>query len=218
MGASHLCICFFYIDTRTCIYMYNSTHTCIYMQTAYTHAPTCKQHTHMHLHANSIHTHASTCKQHTHTCTYMQTAHNTCIYMQTAHTHASTCTLLYMCTCLHYMYTKNFFSLTFIPITVSSVPKMSVRLSARCLRLVPILVPSANTSSCILRSSIVFFFSSIQRGSSNPVCVCVCVCVCACVCMCVCASSSTNYNENLCACFTRVCMIFCVQVHTVVRG
>ena len=56
----------------------------------------------------------------------------------------------------------------FRPIRVSSIPKISVRLSARYLRWVPICIPSANTSSSVFFCSTCFFCSSLQRGSRRP--------------------------------------------------
>ena len=56
----------------------------------------------------------------------------------------------------------------FRPMRVSSIPKISVRLSARYLRWVPICIPSAKTSSCVFFSSTCFFCSSLHRGSRRP--------------------------------------------------
>ena len=59
----------------------------------------------------------------------------------------------------------------FCPIMVSSEPKMSVRLSARSLRLEPICTPSANTSSLVCLWETCRFCSSIHRGSRRPIVV-----------------------------------------------
>ena len=59
---------------------------------------------------------------------------------------------------------------TFLPIPASSrpTPKISVRLSARCFKLLSMAEPGAYTSSCSDFSCIARFLSSIHLGSSKP--------------------------------------------------
>uniref|UniRef100_A0A6B0UQF2 Uncharacterized protein n=1 Tax=Ixodes ricinus TaxID=34613 RepID=A0A6B0UQF2_IXORI len=65
----------------------------------------------------------------------------------------------------------------FLPMAVSSSPKpkMSVRRSANCLRLLSIAAPGANTSSCCIFSWSARSRCSTQRGSSSPIRMCSCI-------------------------------------------